>query len=184
MAEACHSTATCSLRHAPMHASRRPRTPPGRRHGAPVPPPMRRRGGTIIGATLATGTVHGNGPSSARSAAVNTPQYAGNAACGGGIDASDGGVRVRRTHDLHPGLAGYVDVLDVLPASGQEARVFKSRERLTAEGHGSSWRSYPVVTRRAVSVIASSADEAIWMRLRMRAGPHGRGIASSLRSSQ
>ena len=111
-------------------------------------------------------------------------QYAGNAACGGGIDASDGGVRMRRTHDLHPGLAGYVDVLDVLPASGQEARVFKSRERLTAEGHGSSWRSYPVVTRRAVSVIASSADEAIWMRPRMRSVPDGRGIASSLRSSQ
>ena len=52
-----------------------------------------------------------------------------------GIDAFDRGMGVRRTHDLHPGLAGNVDIVDVAAAPGQEARVLQPAQRLAAERH-------------------------------------------------
>ena len=55
-------------------------------------------------------------------------QHAGYVARCGGIDARYRGVSMWRSHDLHPGLARDFDVFDVLPAPGQEARIFKPRQ--------------------------------------------------------
>ena len=62
----------------------------------------------------------------------------GHCACRRSVDASDRGVRVWRTHDLHPRLTWKVDILDEAPASGQEARVLQPTERLADEGHSPS----------------------------------------------
>ena len=50
-------------------------------------------------------------------------QHAGDLKRCRGIDVLECRVRMRRAHDLHPGLARDVDVLDVLPAPGQEASI-------------------------------------------------------------
>ena len=55
-------------------------------------------------------------------------EHAGNRARGFGVDALDRRVRVRRADHLHPALAGDVDILDVVAAPGQEARIFKARQ--------------------------------------------------------
>ena len=55
-------------------------------------------------------------------------QHAGNLKRRGGVDMLECCVRVRRPHDLHPGLAGDIDVLDVLPAPGQEASILEARQ--------------------------------------------------------
>jgi hypothetical protein len=42
------------------------------------------------------------------------------------VDSLDRGMRVRRAHDMHPGLAWDVDVPNEPRASGQEARVLQA----------------------------------------------------------
>ena len=55
-------------------------------------------------------------------------QHAGNLKRCGGVDMPECRVRVRRSHDLHPGLRGDIEVLDVLPTPGQEASILEARQ--------------------------------------------------------
>ena len=57
---------------------------------------------------------------------------------------------------------GRVDVLDEAAAPGQEALIFQPAERLSAEGHGSSWsRERAVASRRVVSVGGSATSSCL-----------------------
>jgi hypothetical protein len=49
---------------------------------------------------------------------------------GGGVDARDAGVRVRRAHEARVGLARQIDVVAVATAARQQARVLLAKHRL------------------------------------------------------
>ena len=95
-----------------------------------------RRGGTIIGARLATWTMHGSGPRSREVGGGEDAQHAGNLTRRGGVDPLDHCVRVRRAHDLHQVCAGDIDVLDVA-ARARSGSAHPRGEAVT--GRGRTW---------------------------------------------
>ena len=58
-------------------------------------------------------------------------QYAWGGAGRCGLDAMNASVRVRRSQHDSMGLAGYVDIVAVASASGQQAQIFLASNRLT-----------------------------------------------------
>jgi hypothetical protein len=74
--------------------------------------------------------------SAARSSPVKTASTPGMASAALGVDRLDGGVRVRRAHEIGVGLARTVDVVGVAALAGDEANIF-----LATDGRRFRWRS-------------------------------------------
>ena len=159
-------------------ASRRRRTPPGSptwraRGRSPAPGAAAQSSAP----TLATGTVHGSSPSSARSAAVNTPSTPGTPRA-----AARRCVRSPRAHaaTARPAskLARIVDVFDERPAAGQETFVLDPPRGLTDERHGRrrSRAAHQTSRQRAGGLAVAAAPERRTRssrRSRRRAGSGG-----------
>ena len=90
-----------------------------------------RRGGTMIGATVATWAMHGSAPmpSAIEIGGGEDATHPGHRAGGRGIDAFDHGMSVRRAQHDAVQLTGQSHVVDIAPLPGQKPAVFETAQR-------------------------------------------------------
>ena len=107
-------------------------------------------------------------------------ETAGRGQRGARVDLLEGCVRVRRAHEIGPGLAGAIDVVGVLPLAGDEPLVFLA---LYGRPHAGVGHGVPPVVSCSTLVFVLSALGLV-PRVEGRVKRAGRGSTSSPRSSR